>query len=111
MTDTVTREEFKQREGRVQVIEREADGEKRVTRYILDQVRHNADDLAVIKTRLDRMETDISHVKTDVGQLKTDVAHLKTDVGLSRAEVRTLRAELPKIIAETMREVLREHRG
>jgi len=39
----VTREEF---EARVGVIEREVEGEKMVTRHILEQSRRNSDDLA-----------------------------------------------------------------
>ena len=50
MTVDVTREEF---EARVGVLEREVEGEKVVTRYILEQTR-NGDDLAAVKSRLDR---------------------------------------------------------
>jgi hypothetical protein len=49
----VTREEF---EARVGVLEREVEGEKLVTRHILEQSRRNGDDLAAVKTRLDRVE-------------------------------------------------------
>jgi hypothetical protein len=48
------REEF---ETRVGVIEREVEGEKMVTRHILEQTRRNGDDLAAVKARLDRVET------------------------------------------------------
>jgi hypothetical protein len=40
----------------VSVVEREVEGEKLVTRYILEQSRRNGDDLAAVKTRLDRVE-------------------------------------------------------
>jgi len=43
MPSDVTREEFEARFG---VLEREVDGEKMVTRHILEQTRHNSDDLA-----------------------------------------------------------------
>jgi hypothetical protein len=81
----VTREEF---EARVGVLEREVEGEKLVTRYILEQTRRNGDDLAAIKGRLDRVEE------------KVDAIDRKVD-GLVR--------DLPTIVANTMREVLREH--
>ena len=48
---------------RVEVVEREVDGEKLVTRYILEQTRRNGDDLAAIKTRLDRVESRLDAVE------------------------------------------------
>jgi hypothetical protein len=54
--EEVTREEFSQLVTRVSVVEREVEGEKLVTRYILEQSRRNGDDLAAVKTRLDRVE-------------------------------------------------------
>ena len=89
MPDTVTRDEFKTLENRVQVLEGDSDGEKRVTRYILDQVRHNGDDLGLLKSRMDRVETEIRGLKNEISQL---------------------RKELPTIVADTMRDVLRETR-
>ena len=45
MPADVTKEEF-------QALEQEVEGEKLVTRHILEQTRRNGDDLAAIKTRL-----------------------------------------------------------
>jgi hypothetical protein len=56
----VTREEF---EARVGVLEREVEGEKMVTRHILEQTRRNGDDLAAVKTRLDRVENRLDRVE------------------------------------------------
>jgi hypothetical protein len=97
MVDSVTRDEFKSLETRVQVLEGETTGEKRVARYILEQVRLNGDDLAAIKTRLDRVEGDVGTLKSDVGSLKFEVTQLRKD--------------LPGIVSDAMREVLRETRG
>jgi hypothetical protein len=72
-------------------VEREVEGEKLVTRHILEQTRRNSDDLAAIKTRLDRMERK-SDEKLD---------------GLER-KFNSLTKNLPAIVADTMREVLRE---
>ena len=96
MPDTVTREEFKTLENRVQVLEGDSDGEKRVTRYILDQVRHNGDDLGLLKSRMDRVETEMRGLKNEMSQFRSDLTQL--------------RKELPTIVADTMREVLRETR-
>ena len=54
MATDVTRDEFKRLETRVDIVESEVEGEKMVSRHILDQTRRNADDLAAIKSRLDR---------------------------------------------------------
>jgi len=81
-------------ERRVAALEQEVEGEKVVTRYILDQTRRNGDDLAAIRTRLDRIEARLDRHDARFDRLE--------------AELRSLRADLPKIIADTMREVLRE---
>jgi len=91
---TVTREEF---EARVGVLEREVEGEKMVTRYILEQSRRNGDDLAAVKSRLDRVETRLDRVEQKVDALG--------------GAFDSLRRDLPKIVAETVREVLRERDG
>jgi uncharacterized protein YoxC len=83
----VTREEF---ETRVGVIEREVEGEKMVTRHTLEQSRRNSDDLAAIKTRLDRVEGKVDALQTTVSGLQTTVHGLVRD--------------LPKIVADAVRE-------
>ena len=90
MPADVTREEF-------HALEQEVEGEKLVTRHILEQTRRNGDDLAAVKTRLDRVED-----KVDVIDGRLD--HVETDL-------RALRTDMPKIVADTMREVLREQKG
>jgi uncharacterized protein YoxC len=90
----VTREEF---ETRVGVLEREVEGEKMVTRHILEQTRRNSDDLAAIKTRLDRVEGKVDVMQTTVNSLQTTV----------NALVR----ELPQIVGEAVREALPRSRG
>src|SRR5215510_12766166 len=88
----VTREEF---EARVGVLEREVEGEKMVTRHILEQTRRNSDDLAAIKTRLDRVEGKVDSLDQRLGAVEQSLG--------------TLQQNLPQIIATTMREVLDEH--
>ncbi len=90
----VTREEV---EARVGVLEREVEGEKMVTRHILEQTRRNGDDLAVIKTRLERVEE------------KVDGLYRTVD-GLDRT-VKDLARSLPAIVGSVVREVLREGEG
>ena len=90
MPANVSRDEFDHLEGRVSVVDREVEGEKLVTRHILEQMRHNSDDLATIKTRLDEVEGKVDSLDRKVGDLVKD---------------------LPKLIGEVMRQVLQERNG
>jgi predicted nucleic acid-binding Zn-ribbon protein len=94
MTAEVTRENFT-------ALEREVEGEKLVTRHILEQTRRNGDDLAAVKSRLDRVEMKLDGVERNVDGLerKFDSLERKLD-GLSR--------NLPKILGDVMRDVLDE---
>jgi chromosome segregation ATPase len=101
MTTDVTREEFRRLETRVDIVEREVEGEKMVTRHILEQTRRNGDDLAAIKSRLDRHEQ-----RFDGLERRFDGLERKFD-GLER-KVDGLTKSLPTIVAEVVREVMDE---
>jgi len=77
----VTREEF-------HALEQEVEGEKLVTRHILEQTRRNGDDLAAVKTRLGRVEE------------KVDGLDLKVD-GIDR-QLNGLVQSLPGIISDAL---------
>jgi tetrahydromethanopterin S-methyltransferase subunit G len=94
MTSDVSRDEFKNLETRVDVLEREVDGEKLVTRHVLEQTRRNSDDLAAIKSRLDKHDRRFDDVERKVEGVARDVSGL--------------RAALPQIVGDVMRDVLRE---
>lgn len=98
MATEVTREEFEARAG---VLEREVEGEKMVTRHILEQTRRNGDDLAAVKTRLDRVETRLDRVETRLGGVENGLGGLEHKMS-------ALTRDLPKIVADAMRDVLRE---
>ena len=87
MATEVTREEFI-------ALEHEVEGEKLVTRHILEQTRRNGDDLAAVKSRLDRVEQ-----KLDGLERKFDGFERKFD---------DLGRNLPKIVGAVMRDVLDE---
>lgn len=95
MTADVTREEF-------QTLEREVEGEKMVTRHILEQTRRNGDDLAAIKTRLDRVEEKLDGIDLKGLARKVDGLDQKVD---------SLAKALPRIVGEEMRKALRERDG
>jgi uncharacterized protein YoxC len=94
----VTREEF---EARVGVVEHEVEGEKLVTRHVLEQTRRNSDDLAAIKTRLDRVERKVDGVDAKVDGVAAKVDRLEGSLG-------GLAHNLPTIIADAVRAVLGE---
>jgi len=102
MAEFATKGEFAQLATRVDVLEREVEGEKLVTRHILEQTRRNGDDLATIKTRLDRIEG-----KLDGVDLKGLVHRVD---GLDR-KLDDLTKNLSRMVADVMREVLRQHYG
>ncbi len=82
MPADVTQEQFR-------ALEQEVEGEKLVTRHILEQTRRNGDDLAAIKTRLDRVERKVDGVVQEVGGLKHALNGLVRD--------------LPRIVSDAVR--------
>jgi len=93
MAADITREEF---ESRVGVLEGEVEGEKMVTRHILEQTRRNGDDIAAVKTKLDRVEIKLDGVKDSLGARIDTLA----------AKVDSLIKSLPKIVGDSIRDVL-----
>lgn len=82
----VTRAEFDE-------LKQAVEGEKVVSRYILEQTRRNGDDLAALRTRVTRIEDKVDGLERKVDLLDRQVR------------------DLPAIIRDTMREVLSERDG
>lgn len=93
----VTREDLKRVEDRVEFVAQEVGGEKLVSRYILKQARQNGDDLLAVKSRVERIEEKVDRLEIDLRGLRSDFNSSQT--------------KLPGLIAEVMREVLRENKG
>jgi tetrahydromethanopterin S-methyltransferase subunit G len=100
MASDVTRDEFQQLATRTDILEREVEGEKMVTRHILEQTRRNGDDLATVKTRLDQVEK----------RLDTRIDGVETHLGRVEAKVDGLARSLPEIVGEAVREAFRDER-
>lgn len=81
---------FEALEARVGFLEREGDGEKRVSRDILEQTRSNSEDIAKVMTRLSRVETKVDHLE---------------------AKFDTFVATFPAIVGDVVRSVLSERKG
>ena len=85
----------------MRVLEGEVEGEKLVTRYILEQTQRNGDDLAAIKARVDHLSSDVALVRgavtghtallnvlvQDVGQLRQETGGMRRDMGRLRQEM------------------------
>ena len=93
----VTRSAFDHLRGRVDVVEREVEGEKMVTRYILEQTRRNGEDLATVLERLGGVEGRLGDVEGRLARVEQ--------------RVEDLAAAMPAIVADAVREVLRERGG
>lgn len=93
---------------RVDIVEREVEGEKMVTRHILEQTCRNGDDLAAIKSRLDRVESKVDGLSQDVRDLRQDFHDLRGDVTGLRGTVLGLASNLPRIVGDAVRSA---HRG
>jgi flagellar biosynthesis/type III secretory pathway protein FliH len=89
--DVVTRDEFLHLEARVGVVEQEVEGEKMVTRHILEQSRRNGEDLAEFKKRTDQ--------RFDSLERRFDNLERRFD---------NLERQLPTIVGDVMRDVLQE---
>ncbi len=126
MPSDVTRDEFNHLTTRVDVVEGEVEGEKTVTRHILEQTRRNSSDFATIKSRVDRIEIKIdslalevrqgfaevrqgfADVRQEFGRVWQESATVRQDLTGLRGMVAGLTTNLPSMIADVMRQVLRE---
>jgi uncharacterized protein YoxC len=111
MTDAATRDEFNQLTSRVDVLEGEVEGEKMVTRHILEQTRRNSDDLAAIKSRLDRHDQRFDQLEQKFDGLERKVDGLERKVDGLDLKFNRLTRDLPTVVADVMRQVFRERDG
>jgi len=112
MSTYVTREEFG---GRMQVLEGEVEGEKLVTRYILEQTRRNGEDLGALKARVDHLFSDVTLVRgavtghtallnvlvQDVGQLRQEMGGMRREMGQLHQETDEIRRDVGQLHQET----------
>jgi len=109
MSTYVTRAEF---DGRMRVLEGEVEGEKLVTRHILEQTQRNGDDLAALKARVDHLSSDVALVRGAVtghtallNVLVQDVGQLRQETGGVRRDIGQLRQEMQRDMGQLHREM------
>ena len=108
MPTDVTREEFDHLKVRVGAVEQEVEGEKMVTRHILEQTRRNGDELAAIRSRLGGVDGRFDSLESRFDNLERRFDGLERKVGGLERQMDGLRNDLPKIVGNVMRDVLQE---
>lgn len=61
--------------------------------------------------RLDRIESRLGNVETRLGSVETRLGNVETRLGNVENGLNSLRRDLPTMIADVMREVLKEHKA
>jgi hypothetical protein len=115
MMEMVTVEEL---DIRLRIVESEIAGEKLVSRHVLTQAQHNADDIAEIRTQYRHLANDMALVKAaQVAQggtlniLVQDVREMRTEIAAVRQEAATRHDELRGEMATRHDELRSEMEG
>jgi chromosome segregation ATPase len=103
MPTDITREELQHLEARVGVVEQEVEGEKMVTRHILEQTRRNGDELAAIRLRLGGVDGRFDSLESRFDNLERRFDGLERKVGGLERQMDGFRKDLPKIVGDVMR--------
>jgi|ERR1043165_1717679 chromosome segregation ATPase len=107
MPSDVTRDEFDQLASRTDVLEREVEGEKMVTRHVLEHNRRNTEDLSALRTKVEGLDRKFDGLRGQFDGLRTEFGGLRGEfVGL-RGEFRKLRDDLPGIVGKALREAIK----
>lgn len=110
---------------RMTAVESEVKSEQQFSVRLFQAVRELRDDVALLRThsmmvgdrvgrldeRMDAVEQRLGGVEQRLDNVEKRLERVETDLAALRSEFNTFRKELPGMIAETMREVLREYRG
>jgi predicted RNase H-like nuclease (RuvC/YqgF family) len=96
---------------RVAELESEAKGEHQLSRRQFEQIREIRDDMAVLRSHAATLGEHVARLETRIDRLDGRVARVETQLTAFRQEFAKHRQELPALIANTMREVLREQSG
>ena len=112
----------------MRVVESEMEGEKAVTRHVLEQARLNGDDLAAMESelagvksqlghvaddmvlvkaalnshgnRLNVLTQDVREIRTEMGQIRTETGQIRTEIGQMRTEMGRMHTEVGQMRTE-----------
>ncbi len=107
---------------RVTALEKAANGQERHNARVTELLTELKEDVALLRrhaistgqkveemdARLGAVEVRLAAVEAGLEGVRADIGGLRADIGRVQADIAGLRRDLPGIIAETMREVLRE---
>ena len=110
---------------RVTALENEVQSNHDFSVKIFTYVREVRDDIALLREhavatgkrvehmdlRLDQLERRMDKLDQRVGRMEQRLERVENDVAALRSEFNVFRKELPGMIADTMREVLRDYRS
>ena len=103
---------------RMTVLENEVKADHEFSVKLFIYVREIRDDVALLRShaviadkRIERLEERMERLETTLAAVRSEVNELRADFNASRSEFAAFRKQLPEMIADTMREVLREHRS
>ncbi len=103
---------------RVMVLENEVGANHDFSVKLFTHMRDMRDDIALIRThsvvtdkRLERLEARMDRLEQRADKIDQRLERVEADLHGLRSEFNAFRKELPGMIAETMREVLRDYRG
>jgi methyl-accepting chemotaxis protein len=108
MADEVSRDEFTHLEARVSVVEQEVEGEKLVTRHILEHTRRNTDEVAGLRVEVASLRKDLTG---KIDSLDGKIDSVASDLTGLRGTVHGLAANLPRIVGDAVREAMRVHKA
>jgi uncharacterized protein YoxC len=96
MASDVTRDEFDRLATRTDILEREVEGEKLVTRHALEHTRRNTEDLSALRSKVDGLDRKVDGLDRKFDDLRDEFR----DLGRKFDDQQK---NLPRIVGDVMR--------
>jgi uncharacterized coiled-coil protein SlyX len=100
---------------RVSALEKTAKGQERHNARVTELLTELKEDVALLRRhaistgqKVEELEVRLAAVEAGLEGVRSDITGVRGDIGGVRAELAALRRDLPGMIADTLREVLRE---
>lgn len=96
---------------RVTTLEKEVDVNHDFSVKLFSYIRDMRDDIALVRSHAVVTDKRIQRLEERMDKVEQRLERVEIDLSGLRAEFNAFRKELPGMIADTMREVMREYRG